>query len=337
MNGYYSNLIEGHDTHPIEIERALNNDYSGDTKKRELQLEAKAHIETQQWIDEGGLPKRPLSEAAILGLHRYFCERLPEELLWVENPDSGERIKVIPGQYRHRDVIVGRHVPISPGALPRFMTRFEEAYLHAGKVDMIIAAATAHHRLLWQHPFSDGNGRVARLMSHAILREALETGGAWSVARGLARNVNSYKAHLAACDEPRQGDTDGRGNLSETRLAMFSEFFLETCIDQVRFMEEIIQPERLRQRIKLWAEEATRLGELPPRSDSVLDALLYRGELPRAEIPALLGSGDRHARRITSSLAKAGVITSTSSRAPFHLAFPAKLAGRWMPGLFPEK
>src|SRR6185437_9949633 len=52
MNCYYSNLIEGHDTHPVDIERALRGDYSRDTKKRDLQIEAKAHITVQQWIDE---------------------------------------------------------------------------------------------------------------------------------------------------------------------------------------------------------------------------------------------------------------------------------------------
>jgi hypothetical protein len=30
--------------------------------------------------------------------------------------------------------------------------------------------------------------------------EALDTGGVWSIARGLARNVDEYKQHLAACD-----------------------------------------------------------------------------------------------------------------------------------------
>ena len=53
MNCYYSNLIEGHDTHPVDIERALNSDYSAEPKARNLQLEAKAHIAVQQWIDEG--------------------------------------------------------------------------------------------------------------------------------------------------------------------------------------------------------------------------------------------------------------------------------------------
>src|SRR5260370_22717289 len=53
MNCYYSNLIEGHDTHPVDIERALKNDYSKDAQKRDLQLEAKAHIAVQEWIDGG--------------------------------------------------------------------------------------------------------------------------------------------------------------------------------------------------------------------------------------------------------------------------------------------
>ena len=53
MNCYYSNLIEGHDTHPVDIERALKNDYSKDARKRDLQLEAKAHIAVQEWIDSG--------------------------------------------------------------------------------------------------------------------------------------------------------------------------------------------------------------------------------------------------------------------------------------------
>src|SRR6266481_2978592 len=60
MNCYYSNLIEGHDTHPVDIERALKDDYSNDARKRDLQLEAKAHIKVQKWIDEGGLRARAL-------------------------------------------------------------------------------------------------------------------------------------------------------------------------------------------------------------------------------------------------------------------------------------
>jgi Fic family protein len=102
-----------------------------------------------------------------------------------------------------RDVKVGRHVPISPVAVPRFLKRFSEVYERLGKTDSILAAAPAHHRVTWIHPFLDGNGRVARLMSHATFLEGLDTGAIWSMARGLARNeVGNYKEHLAASDAP---------------------------------------------------------------------------------------------------------------------------------------
>jgi Fic family protein len=336
MNCYYSNLIEGHDTHPVDIERALKDDYSADLRKRDLQLEAKAHIAVQEWIDAGGLKARATTTDGLIEVHRRFCELLPKDLLWIKDPETGERLEVVPGQFRERDVIVGDHVPVSPGALPRFLARFENVYAHLGKTETILAAAAAHHRLLWIHPFLDGNGRVARLMSHAMLLETLDTGGIWSIARGLARNESAYKVQLQACDQPRSGDHDGRGTLSESALAEFTHFFLTTCIDQVAFMEGLLQPARLRDRIRIWTEEEIRAGDLPSKAGVVLDAVLYRGVLPRGEVSSLLGASERQARRVTSALLARDVLVSQSSRAPLHLALPAKLASRWMPGLFPE-
>src|SRR6266568_4904983 len=128
MNCYYSNLIEGHETHPVDIERALKNDYSKDAHKRDLQLEAKAHISVQKWIDGGGLGGRAVTSDGIREIHARFCRELPEDLLWVEDPATKERVRVVPGEFRERDVMVGRHVAVSPGAVPRFLKRFEEVY-----------------------------------------------------------------------------------------------------------------------------------------------------------------------------------------------------------------
>ncbi len=338
MNCYYSNLIEGHDTHPVDIERALNNEYSQDARKRNLQFEAKAHISVQRWIDAGGLRRgHSIRGEGICEIHRRFCELLPEDLLWVEDPRTNERIRLVRGELRKRDIRVGGHLAISPGAVPRFLKRFEEIYGSIGRTELVISTAAAHHRLLWIHPFLDGNGRVARLMSHGMLLEMLDTGAVWSVARGLARNVEEYKTHLANCDLTRRNDLDGRGALSEEALAEFTRFFLSVCIDQISFMEGLIQPDRLRTRILLWAEEEIRLGSLPRKSGSILEAVLYRGELPRGDADTVVGTGERQARRIVSALVDKGVLVSESSRAPLRLTFPAALAWRWMPGLFPEK
>jgi Fic family protein len=338
MNCYYSNLIEGHATHPVDIERALKNDYSQNDRKRDLQLEAFAHIFVQKWVDEGGLGDgEATSVTGIREIHRRFCELLPEDLLWVEDPETKERERVVPGELRGRDVQVGNHFAISPGAVPRFLERLEGGYRLKGKTESIIATAAAHHRLLWIHPFLDGNGRVARLMSHAMMLELLDTGAIWSIARGLARSSGEYKQLLANCDGTRRNDLDGRGNLSEEALVAFTRFFLGACIDQVTFMQGLMKPDTLRTRILLWAEEEIRLGKLPPRSGRMLEAILYRGEIPRGDVDVLVGTGDRNARRIVSALAERGVLTAEGVRGPLRLAFPAALAHRWMPGLFPEQ
>ena len=338
MNCYYSNLIEGHNTHPVDIERALRGDYSSNPHSRDLQVEAKAHIAVQKWIDEGGLKGRTaVTREGICEIHRRFCELLPEELLWVEDPDKKMRVRVVSGQLRDRDVRVSDHIAVSPGALPRFLARFAEVYENVGRTESIISNAAAHHRLLWMHPFLDGNGRVARLMSHAILLEALDTGAIWSVARGLARQVTDYKHHLAECDLPRRNDLDGRGALSEEALTAFTRFFLEVCIDQVSFMEELVQPDRLRSRILHWVDDEVKLDGLPPKAKPILEAVLYRGELSRGDAGAVAGTSDRHARRIVSALIDKGVLASDTARAPLRLVFAAALAGRWMPGLFPEQ
>ena len=191
MNCYYSNLIEGHDIHPIDIERVLNNDFTRDTKKRDLQLEAKAHIAVQEWIDAGGLGGDIFSVDALCTIHRRFYENVPDSLHWVTNPKMGKKLRVVGGALRDVNVAVGRHIAISPEALPRFLTRYAEVFSKLGKVEVIMAAAAAHHRMAWIHPFADGNGRVMRLQSHALFLHTLNTGAVWSVARGLARSVQS--------------------------------------------------------------------------------------------------------------------------------------------------
>ena len=243
----------------------------------------------------------------------------------------------MPGQLRKHNVRVGRHIAISPEALPRFLKRFQAAYDKLGNAETILATAAAHHRLLWLHPFLDGNGRVTRLMSHAMLLDTLKTEGVWSIARGLARKETEYKRHLTACDLPRRNDLDGRGVLSEEALAGFTRFFLETCIDQVHFMETLVAPEQLRHRILTWAHEENQRSKLPPQSATILERLLYQGMLSRNAIAPMFGVTPRHARRYVEPLVAQGILVSDNLRAPYRLAFPAKLAHHWMPGLFPEK
>jgi Fic family protein len=338
MNCYYSNLIEGHDTHPRDIDRALAKNYAREPKRRALQLEAVAHIEVQTQIDEKRDNQNdPISMEYILWLHREFCQRLPEDLLLLENPDTHQKIRMRPGELRIGDVSVGRHVPPSAAALPDFLRRFEEAYnpAHLSKLRQITAVGAAHHRLLWIHPFYDGNGRVVRLMSYATLYRLGIGSTLWSVARGLARNVNRYKELLTAADEARSNDLDGRGSLSQAALTDFSEFFLRTSIDQVDFMESLLQPSELLRRIEIFVEDEIRAGRLARGSYPVLREAVLAGNVDRAQARQLTGFQERMGRTVISKLLEKGLLVSAGPKDPVRLGFPLDVVERWFPRLYP--
>ena len=338
MNCYYSNLIEGRNTHPRDIDSALENRYAENPEKRSLQQEAIAHIEVQRMIDASEAPDTlPTSPEYICWIHYEFCRRLPDNQLWVESPNTRKRIQVVPGEFRDGAVRVGHHIPPPARDIEHFLNGFAEMYGddNLSTVRKIIAVAAAHHRFLWIHPFYDGNGRVARLMSHAMLLECGVGSSLWSVSRGLARNGGDYKARLMEADSPRQGDLDGRGALSEKQLQAFCEFFLRASIDQVEFMESLLQPVELLRRMKLYCDDEESAGRLPKRSMALLREAFLTGQFERGRAPEVTGYQERRAREILAHLLKVRLLISTGPRAPVRLGFPLDVVERWFPALYP--
>lgn len=338
MNCYYSNLIEGHNTHPVDIERALHGNYSKNIEKRNLQLEAFAHIEVQSLIDSSTSGFADVASSdRITWIHREFCKRLPETMLTARDPLSSTTIRFIPGELRTGEVMVGQHLAPVAHSLPAFLELFALRYNpeNLSAVMRVIAVAASHHRLLWIHPFFDGNGRVARLFSHAYLKALGIGSGLWSISRGLARNVAEYKARLAAADTWRAGDLDGRGSLSLQGLIEFCVFFLTTCIDQVKFMEATLEPATFIERVRVYCAQKIANKELPRGSFELLRELILTGRVPRARVSTVTGYQERHSRTITSALSRAGLITSDSSRADLTLHIPHEVVESWFPKLYP--
>jgi Fic family protein len=334
MNCYYSNLIEGHDTRPVDIERALHADFATEPKQRDLQLEAAAHIAVQAAIDTGAIDATQAPSALAVEIHRQFYDRLPNSLRWVEEPGSGRRAEVIPGQWRGGNVKVGAHVAPPAEELPGWMARFDECTPERfGRSERLVAIAAAHHRLLWIHPFADGNGRVARLLSHALLRRAGVGSPLWSVSRGLARNVDAYRVYLARADDPPQGALDGRGILSDGRLADFCRFFLAACIDQIRFMRILLAPEALAGRVREFVAAEAAGNRLDARVQSLLEQAVLFGVVPRGDVPALVAVSGRQARRLVRPLVDRGLLTGAKD-APLRIAFPLGESERLLPHLW---
>lgn len=251
-------------------------------------------------------------------------------------PGGEAMMTMVPGALRQAHVMVGRHEAPEPEALPELLARFTQAYTGPmlGRLETIASVAAGHHRLAWIHPFPDGNGRVARLVSHARLGEIGVGSELWSVSRGLARNLERYKALLQAADEPRRGALDGRGNLTAAGLAAFSQFFLETCLDQVVFMRALLAPAELMRRVEIWTDEEIAARRLPKGSWRLLRETILVGEFPRSAAEELTGYQERQARTVISSLTARGLLVSDTPKGPVRLGIPAEVTERWFPGLY---
>ena len=343
MNSYYSNLIEGHVTRPRDIVRALAGEFDEDKGRRDLQIEAAAHVRVQAEVDrmsaEGRLPE-PASNDFIRWLHREFYQGAAEEMLLVRG--AGRGFVMAPGEWRsspEHDVAVGRHVPPSSDRVDDFMRYFESRYrLHdLGKAGRILAIPAAHHRLNYIHPFPDGNGRVGRLMSHAMAHVAgIGAHGLWSVSRGLARGLQSpseYRRMMDRADTPREGDLDGRGNLSQRALGEFTLWFLRVCLDQVRFMSKLFELDTLARRLRNLVE---RTEGLKPESARLLEEALIRGEFERGDASRIAGLPERTVRRVMSSLVELGLLASDTPKGRLSLRFPEDALDTLFPPLFPE-
>lgn len=351
INSYYSNRIESHDTHPYDIERAMHEDYDAEPAKRDLQLESIAHITVQRYIRQL-LREDPTPNVAgkefLCDVHRQFYCMLPPSFQIVTDPATGKETGVVPGEFRTQAVKVGHHEPPHHESLQSFIDRFAEFYepsRHYGAMKLITAAAS-HHRLMWIHPFLDGNGRVARLYTDAYFcRIPLAGYGLWSISRGLARRDADYKAALSWADAPRRNELDGRGNLSNEGLIRFCRFFLEVCLDQVEYMSGILKLESLVDRIQkyVFARNAQLLlvpghaAGLRKEAEHMLREALIRGEVSRGETVRVSGLKERTGRELLGQLIQEGLLVSDTPKGPVRLGFPTHAAKWFLPGLFPER
>jgi Fic family protein len=350
INSYYSNLIEGHSTHPIDIERAMRQDYASDPARRDLQLESLAHIQAQRAVEARLRDEPTLNMASsdfITWLHRIFYERLPPGLKLIRNEETGEEVDVVPGELRRREVIVGRHVGPEAATLPAFLNRFASFYQPAAFYGLqpLVAAAASHHRLMWIHPFLDGNGRVVRLYTDACFyRYPLSGYGLWNVSRGLARRRDAYLDALAAADAPRRNDTDGRGNLSHEGLVNFCRFFFDVCLDQIDFMTGLLRLDGIIERIKGYVNLRTaRLISVPlqnlppfkPEAAYMLQEAFLRGHIARGELIRVSGLAERTGRVLLGQLLTERLLVSDSPKGAVRIGLPTQVAGYLFPDIYP--
>lgn len=347
VNSYYSNRIEGNKTLPAEVMRTQAGvDTNEELSLRDDKREIIAHIQAQLYLAQNQPEKETITQAEFLKqMHNVFFSDLPEHMRRIEF--NGLQAYLVPGAFRDSDVVIGKHVPPEHEQLGTYMRWFHHAYrldwLHGES--RLIAAAAAHHRLLYIHPFLDGNGRIARLFTDEYLRLAgLGSYGIWSISRGLARNEEAYKNALARADYPRQGQSDGRGILSDRGLLDFTEFFLATCDEQLTYLGNLLDMSLFDQRLRLYCEQrAAGVGvdlqgnPLPPlrrEAYSLLIEAINDGKgILRTDVPTITGLGVSTSRKLVNQLIDEGWLQGEAKQ-PLTLSLPYDALSSLFPHLW---
>lgn len=339
MNSYYTNRIEGQHTRPHEIDQALRQDFSKDALLAAKQRVAVAHIKAEEVLEtrySGTDGAQALYTVdAVQAIHRELFGRLPPANLL-----TSENEPIVPGQLRTREVKVGQHVAPAHASVPQFLARWASFY---GKVRRgeaaLVAMACAHQRLGWVHPFIDGNGRVMRLHTHTLLSAMGYTGGLWSPLRGFARSTERYYALLADADCLRRGDLDGGGNLSEQALLAWVDYVLDTCLDQVRFMANMLDFETMKARIEACLVFEATVIKQGVRQEALrgLHYLFLSGEeMARGDFKTLVDMSDRGATDVLGALVKRGLLKSDSPQGKVRFGLPQHALRFLFPRLWPE-
>jgi len=331
VNCFYSNRIEGNSTHPKDLLRTQEKgESSRSTEHNESIMELLAHLEAQIKA-KGSLvtPSNVTSQGFIKELHKSFYEGLPESFLSIKNKDGKDifdsdnnLICIQPGEYRALPVQVGKHIPPNSKEISGYMNWLEHQFnptkIHG--ITQIMAAAALHHRFAWIHPFQDGNGRVIRLLTDCYMKcSGLSGYGLWSITRGFGRDTKEYYSALAQADKPKQGDTDGRGILSDSGLICFTKYFISTALDQVKYFSGLLEPRMLGTRIDYYFEMRAK-GGLPDSSGTALPLLkitardiyrllLEKGAMSRGAIVQHLGKGEQTLRPVFKQMHSEGLIS----------------------------
>lgn len=343
MNSYYTNQIEGQHTRPSDIERALAKRFDADVENARRQRLAVAHIDAEVELEPvfAALSTDARYRASsVRRVHEALYRRLPAR---ERRTDVGATI--VPGALREIDVAAGDHRAPPHASVPLLLEHWGARYgALPGREQAIVGAACAHHRLLWIHPFPDGNGRTARLHLHSVLSAMGLLHGLWSPLRGIARDRAQYYARLNNADLTRRNDLDGRGALSQEELVRFAAWLLDVCVDQCRFMRGLLALDGLRPRLRellvAWSNEPWSMGsERSVVKVEALEPLHYvalTGPLERGRFMAMTGLPPRMARRVLASLLHAGLLTETSSRSPVGFGVPQRALRHVFPKLWPE-
>lgn len=224
-------------------------------------------------LEETVQPHEPISEHLIRSLHAVTVEGLDRE---------GDRT---PGAYRNGAVKIAQaeHQPPDAIQVPAYMQELVDFVnrVDAPKYDLM-KVALAHHRFAWIHPFGNGNGRLVRLLTYALLVKygfrVSAMGRLLNPAAVFCSDRNHYYSMLAEADKG-----------TDTALEAWCTYVLTGVRDELRKVDQLADYRHLQSRVLMPALAFARQRQLvTAQEEAVLAATIKAGAVKAGDLAAAM-------------------------------------------------
>jgi len=336
-NSYFSHLIEGEFIEPAGLESRVRIE-----QRKELRLSASTHIQAQESLERALSHYRNATWDVLF--HRDMLCRVHHRL-FTGVAKNGLRLKdgriLVPGEMRdqaQQNVVVGNHSAPSWKSVDQLIRRMQQIYGQAPDPrSRLLSALAYHHRLAFVHPFEDGNGRLARMMTHLQLMKLGIGSPLWSISRGIARVQGEYFDCLRAADRLTRGALVESGQPTHAGLIEFVRFMLLICKGEINYMSEAMGVKTLRERLERIVRYEPRFVDAGVKQEAAraLHLLLIQGEVARADFKVYLGLKERTAIEQLQALIKLDVVEAPSPKSrALYPSLPVWLSQLIFPDLF---
>ena len=161
-SSYASNKIEGNPLSEKQVDEVIDRDGRKHFLKPEQ--EVRNYFLALNYLEEKAKRKEPFSKKLILDVQQYVEKGASKEKIGFRGPmPPGVLFAVYDSQTGNPDYIPPEYIDI-PGLLDELVE-----YVNTTDDHPLIVAAIVHYQLVTIHPFEDGNGRTARLLSGYVL------------------------------------------------------------------------------------------------------------------------------------------------------------------------
>lgn len=224
-------------------------------------------------LEETVQPHEPISEHLIRSLHAVTVEGLERE---------GDRT---PGAYRNGAVKIAQaeHQPPDAIQVPAYMQELVDFVNRADapKYDLM-KVALAHHRFAWIHPFGNGNGRLVRLLTYALLVKygfrVSAMGRLLNPAAVFCSDRNHYYSMLAEADKG-----------TDAALEAWCTYVLTGVRDELRKVDQLADYRHLQSRVLMPALAFARQRQLvTAQEEAVLAATIKAGAVKAGDLAAAM-------------------------------------------------